>query len=120
MTWEYDVASHTFTRNGEKYMADYAGATGYKNDSTQECVIGKGPLPRGAYTIGPPHNSPHTGKYTLGLIPNPGNIMCGRSAFRIHGASRKHPLDSSEGCIIAPISVRKSIWASGDKELKVK
>ncbi|ASO63163.1 tlde1 domain-containing protein [Salmonella enterica] len=120
MAWKYDVATHTFTRNGEKYTADYAGATGYKNDSSQECVSGKGPLPRGTYTIGSPHNSAHTGKYTLNLTPSLSNSMCGRSAFRIHGASKKHPLDSSEGCIIAPLSVRKSIWASGDRELKVK
>lgn len=49
MTWEYDVATHKFTRNGETYTADYAGATGFKNDSSQECVSGKGPLPKGTY-----------------------------------------------------------------------
>lgn len=120
MAWEYDVATHTFTRNGETHTAEYAGATGYKNDSSQECVRGKGPLPRGTYTIGSPHNSPHTGKYTLDLIPDLSNAMCRRAAFRIHGASKQPPLDSSEGCIIARLSVRKSLWASGDRELKVK
>lgn len=120
MAWEYDVTTHTFSSNGETYTADYAGATGYKNDFSQECVSSKGPLPRGSYTIGSPHNSVHTGKYTLDLTPALSNAMCGRSAFRIHGASKKHPLDSSEGCIIASLSVRKSIWASGDRELNVK
>ncbi|GGD06776.1 hypothetical protein GCM10011513_00470 [Franconibacter daqui] len=120
MAWEYDVTTHTFTRNGESYTANYAGASGYKNDSAQECVANKGPLPRGTYTIGAPHHSAHTGKYTLDLTPNSSNNMCGRTAFRIHGASKAHPLDSSEGCIIAPLSVRKSIWESGDTELKVK
>lgn len=56
MAWKYDVTSHTFSRNGETYTADYAGATGYKNDFFQECVSSKGPLPRGNYTIGSPHN----------------------------------------------------------------
>ncbi|WP_426426865.1 tlde1 domain-containing protein [Siccibacter turicensis] len=120
MAWEYDVATHTFTHNGERYAADYAGATGYKNNSSQECISGKGPLPRGTYKIGAPHNSAHTGKYTLNLTPVLSSAMCGRSAFRIHGASKRHPLDSSEGCIIAPLGVRKAIWASGDTELKVK
>lgn len=120
MTWIYDVKSHTFTRNGESYIADYAGAAGYKNDPTQECIANSGPLPRGSYTIGAPHNSAHTGKYTLDLIPAITNNMCGRYAFRIHGASRKYPLDSSEGCIIASLKIRKSIWASGDRELTVK
>ncbi|WP_105664279.1 tlde1 domain-containing protein [Cronobacter dublinensis] len=120
MTWEYDVATHTFTRNGESYTAEYAGASGYKDDTSQECVKNSGPLPRGTYTIGAPHHSPHTGKYTLDLTPSSLNDMCGRSAFRIHGASKAHPLDSSEGCIVAPLSARKSIWESGDTELKVK
>lgn len=69
MTWEYDVATHTFTRDGESYTADYAGASGYKDDTSQECVKNSGPLPRGTYTIGAPHHSPHTGKYTLDLTP---------------------------------------------------
>lgn len=120
MTWEYDVASHTFTRNGETFTANYAGATGYKNNSAQECVKNRGPLPRGMYTIGSPHNSAHTGKYTLDLTPNLSNAMCGRSDFRIHGASSQRPLDSSQGCIIVPVRIRKIIWASGDRELKVK
>lgn len=119
MAWEYDVTTHTFSRNGETYTADYAGATGYKNDFSQECVSSKGPLPRAVIPL-VPHNSVHTGKYTLDLTPALSNAMCGRSAFRIHGASKKHPLDSSEGCIIASLSVRKSIWASGDRELNVK
>lgn len=121
MSWEYDVAKHSFSLNGVyQFTANYAGASGYKNFYTYECVKNKGPLPRGKYTIGSPHNSPHTGKYTLSLTPKLSNDMCGRDAFKIHGLSRSDPANSSEGCIVAPLSVRKSIWKSGDRELIVK
>lgn len=121
MTWEYNVKEHKFYQNGTfKYDANYAGATGYKNDPAQECVKEKGPLPRGSYNIGSPHNSAHTGKYTISLIPASSNLMCGRDAFKIHGMNANHPADSSNGCIIAPLSVRKAIWSSGDRELLVK
>jgi hypothetical protein len=121
MTWEYNVKEHKFYQNGVfKYTAYYAGATGYKNDSAKECVKEKGPLPRGRYTIGSPHNSAHTGKYTLSLTPASSNAMCGRDAFKIHGMNGDHPADSSNGCIIASLSVRKDIWSSGDTELIVK
>lgn len=121
MTWEYDVKTATFSRNGSAVLqASYAGAVGYKNDTSKECVLNNGPLPRGSYQIGEPHQAIHTGAYTLNLDPSSNNNMCGRSLFRIHGANGKHPLASSNGCIIAPLSVRKAIWMSGDRELIVK
>ena len=62
MSWEYDVKEHKFYLDGVyQFDADYAGASGYKNDPSQECVKNSGPLPRGTYTIGSPHNSAHTG-----------------------------------------------------------
>ncbi|MEN5017473.1 tlde1 domain-containing protein [Erwinia sp. Eh17-17] len=121
MTWEYNVRDHTFTHNGSNRLpANYAGAGGYKDDPTKECIINKGPLPHGNYTIGAPYNSPHTGKYTLSLTPKSSSDMCGRDAFKIHGMNSKHPDDSSNGCIIAPLSVRKAIYNSGDTELIVR
>lgn len=107
MSWEYDVKEHKFYLDGVyQFDADYAGASGYKNDPAHECVKNSGPLPRG--------------KYTLSLTPYSTNDMCGRDAFKIHGKSSQHPEDSSEGCIIAPLSARRSIWKSDDTELIVK
>ncbi|WP_442779119.1 hypothetical protein [Enterobacter cancerogenus] len=37
-----------------------------------------------------------------------------------NGKSSLHPDDSSEGCIIAPLSARRSIWKSNDAVLVVK
>lgn len=48
MSWEYDVKEHKFYLDGVyQFDADYAGASGYKNDPSQECVKNSGPLPRG-------------------------------------------------------------------------
>ncbi|WP_426727910.1 tlde1 domain-containing protein [Enterobacter cloacae complex sp. 326A8] len=92
MSWEYNVKEHKFYLDGVyQFDADYAGASGYKNDPSQECVKNSGPLPRGKYTIGSPHNSAHTGKYTLSLTPYSTNEMCGRDSFKIHGKSSLHP-----------------------------
>jgi len=83
-------------------------------------IVNKGLLPHGNYTIGSPYNSPHTGKYTLSLTPKSSSNKCGRDAFKIHGINGLHPSDSSNGCIVAPLSVRKAIYNSGDTELIVR
>lgn len=56
---------------------------------------------RSTYTIEAPHYNPKTGKYSLRLIPDAANVMCGRSAFLIHGDSNANPGKASNGCIIA-------------------
>lgn len=122
MTWIYDVNKKSFYQDGEfRFYATYAGAPGYKNNTKYECIIGKGPLPRGKYRIvGVPFTHKHAGLYTLRLQPLPGNYMCGRAGFLIHGDSRKKPGTASNGCIVTKLSVRKYIWDSNDKEIIIK
>ncbi|WP_158780519.1 tlde1 domain-containing protein [Pantoea sp. BAV 3049] len=121
MTWTYNVRTKEFHLNGElKFKSQYAGAVGYKNDPGFECIKNKGPLPRGSYRIGAPYDSKKTGPYTLVLIPQSANNMCGRGDFRIHGDSKKEPGSASEGCIVAEKDFREKIWESGDRELIVK
>ena len=97
----------------------WAGQRDSKNNHDMQNVHGVGPLPVGEYTIGAPHDSPHTGPYTMNLTPDPSNEMFGRSDFRIHGASKTNPELSSEGCIIQPREIRENIWNSGDHSLEV-
>jgi hypothetical protein len=120
MSWVYKVSSHTFYLNGT-YQFDgmYSGRPGYKNDTSQECVKGKGPLPRGTYTIGKPFYHHKTKAWTMRLTPSDSNNMCGRDGFMIHGGSSKHPGEASDGCIIVSLPNRKAIAASGDHMLKV-
>nr|WP_123336389.1 DUF2778 domain-containing protein [Erwinia sp. JUb26] len=45
--------------------------------------------------------------------------MHGRNLFRIHGDSREHPGEASEGCIILGPDARREIINSIDKTLIV-
>ncbi|WP_419964391.1 tlde1 domain-containing protein [Pantoea vagans] len=119
MTWVYNVKSKAFSLNGLfQFSALYAGAEGYKNDTDYECAVNRGPLPRGKYRIGRPlakHES--AGLYVLPLTPHRDNAMCGRAGFLIHGDNGKGT--ASTGCIVASLTVRQKIAASGDRELIV-
>jgi hypothetical protein len=64
------------------------------------------------------YDSPRRGPMCLRLEPV-GHNAHGRSAFLVHGDSRKAPGTASEGCIILPPTVRAAVWASGDRELEV-
>ncbi|MFM2479936.1 tlde1 domain-containing protein [Celerinatantimonas sp. YJH-8] len=98
----------------------YSGQGRGKNNPEMQNIKSTGPIPRGKYTIiGTPFKHPHTGIYTLRLQPNASNIMFGRDGFMIHGDSRAHPGQASEGCIILPFWVRKSIWMSNEREIEV-
>lgn len=120
MTWVYKVSSHKFYLNGTyKFDGLYSGRPGFMNDSANECISGKGPLPRGTYTIGPAFSHPKTKALTMRLKPFIENQMCGRDGFMIHGNNAAHPTEASDGCIILGISHRKEINDSSDKILVV-
>ncbi len=108
-----------WSQDGSIRTIGWAGQRDGKNNPNMQDVPKTGPLPQGSYTIGAPHDSPHTGKYTMDLTPASDNNMFGRSDFRIHGAAFENPELSSEGCIIMPRPVREKIWASGDRTLQV-
>lgn len=121
MTWTYKVSERAFYLNGEfKFRANYAGAEGYKDDVNSECLVNRGPLPRGKYRIaGTPFTHRVAGRFTLRLEPYAGNNMCGRAGFLIHGDSIRDPGNASNGCIVAAPDFRRQIWDSLDKELIV-
>jgi RHS repeat-associated protein len=97
----------------------YAGHGQGVNNPNMQCVQNTGPLPTGTYSIGPAVNSPNTGPVSLPLMPNTGNNMCGRSAFRIHGNNNQNNQSASQGCIIMPPAVRNTINNSGGGTLTV-
>ena len=120
MPWVYKVSAHSFYLNGAyQFDAKYSGRPGFKDDSANECVKGKGPLPRGTYTIGPAFYHHKTKALTMRLTPFVENEMCGRDGFMIHGNSSIHPLSASDGCIILGLSGRREINDSNDKILVV-
>ncbi|WP_313084043.1 tlde1 domain-containing protein [Atlantibacter sp.] len=120
MPWVYKVSAHTFYLDGVyQFDAKYSGRPGYKDDSANECIVSKGPIPRGTYTIGEAFYHHKTKAYTMRLTPFIENQMCGRDGFMIHGNSAAHPWDASDGCIILDYQSRKTINSSTDKILVV-
>jgi len=118
--WRYQQSTGELTEpSGSALAKGWAGHGEGLNNPAMQSDPDIGPLPAGNYTIGEPHDSPHTGPFTMDLMPAPENQMFGRSEFRIHGAAEEHPELSSDGCIILPRPVRENIWQSGDREIEV-
>lgn len=113
-------------RSGKTFLNTSLIATGWSgqleglNNPDKETVSNIGPIPRGLYSIGPAYTHPHLGPLVMNLTPDAPQMMFGRSAFRIHGASQEHPETSSQGCIILPRYARQHIIDSGDRRLEVK
>jgi hypothetical protein len=120
MTWKFQQSTgNLYDPTMKVIFVGWAGQGKGMNNPAMQDVSGIGPLPQGSYTIGDPHDSPHTGPYTMDLTPDPSNEMFGRSLFRIHGAAVVDPQLSSSGCIIMPRPVREKIFNSGDKTIDV-
>jgi Tlde1 domain len=85
---------------GEVIVAGcYAGNGQWKNDPASQALRDHGPLPRGKYSISPPHTIPHLG-LAMCLTPAPTNEMYGRGGFFAHLENRAHPGESSDGCVV--------------------
>lgn len=97
----------------------YAGIGEGKNNPDMQSVHNTGPLPVGFYTIGAAETSPTKGPVMMRLTPDASNEMFGRGDFEIHGDSKLHPGEASNGCIVASRPTRESISTSGDNRLQV-
>jgi RHS repeat-associated protein len=122
--------SHVDNDTGQttEVCTGYAGHNlGLNNPLAQDIPGGPadsdaGPLPQGAYTIGPLRNNV-TGAGTvlpdsMRLIPDPTNDMLDRAGFLLHGGNMGRR-SSSQGCIVLPHDCRLAIAQSDDKTLRV-
>ncbi len=120
MTWRYVQSTGALDRDGQHEGVGYSGNTGGLNNPAMQNVIGVGPVPRGTYTIGPPHMPvDHLGPNALPLYPAAGNEMYGRSGFFIHGDNAAMDNTASDGCIILGPAIRQAIINSRDTALLV-
>lgn len=120
MAWTYEQSTGRMLQDGVRVAIGYSGAGECKNDPASQDVHNAGPIPRGSYTIGEPHDTPTHGPYVLRLEPDADNEMEGRSGFLIHGSRIGDVSESSsEGCIILQRLIRQKIWDSGDHDLEV-
>jgi hypothetical protein len=121
MTWTYNSSNGTLSRNGVLVGQGYSGFPPHVNDVSAENIPDEGPIPRGDYTIQPPFFANDTGPYSLPLTPAPQTEVYNRSGFRMHGdeISEAGKELASHGCIVMPLSVRETVWQSGDTDLEV-
>lgn len=126
--WTYKQSTGEMTKpDGTRYGFGFAGHSEGLNNPAKQNQAMVGPLPQGDYTmVGFRENDSHTGMCTIVLASDPKNNTFGRSAFRIHGSRNLLSsgldafLHSSDGCIILGDCVlRRGIWASADKLLRV-
>ena len=119
MNWKYESSTgRLISPDGELVATGYAGGNcgenpEGKNNPAMQDVQAIGPLPEGTYTYTEHIDHPKLGPFAIILIPDEGNEMYGRSAFRMHGDSVSHPGCASEGCIIMPRAIRERVFASG-------
>jgi hypothetical protein len=86
--------------------AAYSGAPGFVNDPNAVRLIGLGPIPPGAWSIGVPFDNPKTGPFSIPLTPMVGTETFGRSEFLCHGDNEAMDQTASHGCIIAARPIR--------------
>jgi hypothetical protein len=121
--WTYHVTTGLMsTPKGQAFKYGYSGRRGWKNQPILEGVKNYGAIPEGWYQMTRIFNDVNgTGAASIVLKPIRGTVMFGRTGFRIHGDSSKHPGDASDGCIILGIwTDRHKIWNSGVHLLEVK
>ena len=116
MTWRYEQDTGHIYLNNVLVGKGYSGKGEGVNCHALQNIPNVGPIPVGAWTIGPPFFSETHGPYCLPLAARTWQARWG---FLIHGDSIGHPGQASEGCIILTREVRMKIWNSGDHDLEV-
>jgi len=122
--WTYkQVTGELFNPLGVKVAKGYAGGNCGKNpEGVNNCEMQGtrqiGPLPVGLYKFLSPVLQSHLGPFAIPLLPDPGNVMLGRSGFFMHGDTTPGG-NASQGCIIMPRAIRQMCWDSEDHMLEV-
>ncbi len=122
--WVYESSTgKLFDPTGNFVIKGYAGGDEGRhpegiNNPAMQCVKDIGPLPVGFYTFDTPVLQSHLGPYAIPLIPDAGNVMCGRGDFYCHGDTTPSG-NASEGCIILARNIRNMLWASPDHRIQV-
>lgn len=117
--WVYHQSSGELTHDGAHVATGYSGNGADRNNPASQAIAGHGPIPRGDYTVGPQVDSAVTGHNISHLTPLAGTDTHGRSSFEMHGDSRAHPGQASDGCVIMPPAVRHELATSPDHTLHV-
>lgn len=117
MPWTYSQSTGRLTGPDGQTASGYSGTGAGRNAPDAQAIRNVGPIPRGAYTIGPPQDTATHGPHVMRLTPLPETETFGRDGFLIHGDNARH--DASQGCIILDRVTRDVISGSGDTRLNV-
>jgi hypothetical protein len=117
--WTYNQQNGVLLKDGETMGTGYSGFEAGKNNPAMQRVEDVGPIPKGVYEIGSPHDTASHGPHVMALSPAAGTETFGRSGFLIHGDSVADPGAASHGCIILARDLRDKISASGDDHIEV-
>jgi len=117
--WTYNQKTGVLSKDGETIAEGYSGFADGKNNPDKEKVENVGPIPKGIYEIGTPHDTQSHGPHVMALSPAADTETFGRGGFLIHGDSVADPGTASHGCIILARDVRDKISASGDCQIEV-
>src|ERR1039457_5511435 len=89
--WTYDQLSGALGKDGQRVATGYSGFGQGKNNPDMENVPDVGPIPRGVYDIGPPHDTTTHGPHVMALTPEPGTNTLGRDGFLSPGFCTESP-----------------------------
>jgi hypothetical protein len=116
--WTYDQSTGDLLDPDGRFVGTgYSGAgrklADGRNNGKLEAEVGKGPIPRGLWRIGPSRTHPQLGPIAMPLTPVEHDAH-GRSGFYIHGDNTAG--DASHGCVILGRAFRQIINSSPECE----
>jgi len=121
--WLYEIETGDLYLAGLSYCSCYSGHGVGLNNPAATAMKRVGPLPVGWYTIGRAVNHPHLGPFAMPLVPDPSNVMFGRSGFWLHADTASHDHTASDGCIVIGDRVQREgvarMVAAGNTRLHV-
>ena len=117
--WLYSQTSgNLWNADGEIIATGYSGYGEGKNNPAMQRVVGVGPIPRGDWVVTGVYDSKKIGPYAIKLEPSCHKAL-DRTYFRFHGDSASRPGRASRGCLVFSKPVRRVVFGSGDKLLRV-
>lgn len=121
MAWTFNVATGMLMDpEGKVIGSGYSGDQADYNTPADESLPDQGPVPAGAWTIGPFFDDPGgKGPVVADLTPVAGTETYGRAGFMVHGDNSECNHTGSTGCIVLARPLREAIAVSGDTVLVV-
>lgn len=119
--WQYVIDTGHILHDEVFFGKGYSGHGEGLNNPAMIHVRRVGPIPVGLWSVtGEPFRHPKIGPFCLRLEPEPGTKTFGRSGFLWHGDFAADNADeSSLGCIVSNQPIRRVVYSSGEKLVRV-